>query len=80
MLIEVIAAHAKDTGGLVGAEGKTWPKCRASGTTRTRVLGASDRRDLESQLLRVRLARHELTVADKTVLFLSTAARYTISV
>ena len=57
VLIEVIAAHAEDAGGFVGTEGEPWTEC-GGGTARTWLLGASDRRDLESQLLRVRLARH----------------------
>lgn len=76
MLIEIVAAHAEDAGGLVGAQGESWPQGRLGRPLRTWLLGASDRRDLESQLLRVRLARHELTVADKTVLCLNTAAVY----
>ncbi len=75
MLVEVVATDAEDASGFVGTEGEPWTKC-AGGTARTWLLGVSDRRDLESQLLRVRLARHERTVADKTVLCLSTAAMY----
>lgn len=76
MLVEVVAAHAEDAGGLVRAQGETRPECRLGRLPRTWLLGASDRRDLEPQLLRVGLARHELTVADQTVMCLSTVAVY----
>ena len=60
MLVEVVAAHAEDAGGLARAESETRAELRGrvSGAARTWLLGASDRRDLESKLLSIRPARH----------------------
>src|SRR6266508_2618340 len=62
VLVEVVPAHAENAGGFVGAEREPRPEPCRSGfaiVALARLLGLLDRHDLELELLRGHLARHD---------------------